>query len=212
MAPGHADEIVARNEHTGLVGTMLSTTKGTLDSIVGIVTKPWIDFKVTSKDVECLAQNIYYESASEPEEGKVAVGIVTINRVKDPKFSGKTICEIVKTRTVFVTKREVEKTEVIKTGLFNKEKIITTKHVVATSVPVCQFSWVCNYVRKPKLSDERWQESQRVARNLLDGEYEQWQVKYSEARYFHATAVRPSWAKQKRKIERIGGHIFYADI
>lgn len=48
----------------------------------------------TSKDLYCLAKNIYHEAGYEPERGKYAVAQVTINRTRDPKFSG-TICEVV---------------------------------------------------------------------------------------------------------------------
>lgn len=212
MAPGHADEVVALNEQPTLVGRVVTQTKDKLDSLVHIITEPWIDFKVTSKDVECLAQNIYYESANEPEEGKAAVGIVTINRVRDSRFGGKSICAIVKARTVFVRYKEIEKTEVVQRGWFGRPEAVIHKHVVMSNVPVCQFSWVCNFVRKPKLSDERWEESQRVAHNLLDGSYVVWREKYTDAKYFHSTGIKPVWAKQKRVVERIGGHIFYADI
>lgn len=45
----------------------------------------------------CLAKNIYYEAGVEPDEGKYAVGQVTINRVNDLRFA-KTICGVVETR------------------------------------------------------------------------------------------------------------------
>lgn len=46
------------------------------------------------KQVECLAKNIYWEAASEPFEGKVAVAQVTINRVNDGRFAND-ICSVV---------------------------------------------------------------------------------------------------------------------
>jgi spore germination cell wall hydrolase CwlJ-like protein len=39
-----------------------------------------------TRQVECLAKNIYYESATEPYEGKLAVAQVTINRTNNPNF------------------------------------------------------------------------------------------------------------------------------
>ncbi len=39
-------------------------------------------------EVECLALNIYHEARGEPDEGKVAVGHVVMNRAADPRFSG----------------------------------------------------------------------------------------------------------------------------
>lgn len=45
--------------------------------------------------VTCLADNIYHEAGYEPHEGKVAVGLVTLNRLQDPRFP-KDICSVVK--------------------------------------------------------------------------------------------------------------------
>jgi len=47
------------------------------------------------KQVECLAQNIYYEAGYEPQEGQIAVAFVTINRVKSGNYPGD-ICGVVK--------------------------------------------------------------------------------------------------------------------
>lgn len=49
----------------------------------------------TQKQVMCLAENIYYESAHEPINGQVAVAMVTLNRVKSDEFPN-TICGVVK--------------------------------------------------------------------------------------------------------------------
>jgi len=48
-----------------------------------------------SNEIQCLAENIYYESASESFEGKLAVAQVTLNRVNSGKFP-KTVCGVVK--------------------------------------------------------------------------------------------------------------------
>ena len=37
--------------------------------------------KVEKQQVECLAQNVYYEAGYEPTKGKIAVALVTLNRV-----------------------------------------------------------------------------------------------------------------------------------
>jgi spore germination cell wall hydrolase CwlJ-like protein len=48
--------------------------------------------------VDCLAENIYHEAGYEQEQGKIAVAMVTLNRVNDPKFP-KDICSVVKQKT-----------------------------------------------------------------------------------------------------------------
>lgn len=50
------------------------------------------------KQVQCLADNIYYESAHEPTEGKIAVAFVTMNRVNSGYFPDD-ICGVVKQKT-----------------------------------------------------------------------------------------------------------------
>ena len=50
------------------------------------------------QQVECLAQNIYFESAHESQKGQIAVGMVTMNRVKSGIFPN-TICGVVKQKT-----------------------------------------------------------------------------------------------------------------
>ena len=51
-----------------------------------------------NKQLKCLADNVYFEAATESYEGKLAVAQVTINRANDPKFPS-TVCEVVYQRT-----------------------------------------------------------------------------------------------------------------
>ena len=50
------------------------------------------------KQIDCLAQNIYFEAGYEPEKGQIAVAFVTINRVRSGFFE-KDICAVVKQKT-----------------------------------------------------------------------------------------------------------------
>ena len=201
MAPGQAQEVEVQQTVTGLIA---QEAQERLDAVVTMLTAPIIDFKFTAKDQECLAKNIFYEAASEPEEGKVAVGIVTINRSRDERFP-QSICGVVNQKTVFERIRTVSRQ--VKTMFGTKEE----KEQVSVKTAVCQFSWTCERNIKLRKEDERWQESQRVARELLEGGYTDYRIKYQDAMYFHATRVKPSWAHQKSRIDKIGGHIFYAD-
>lgn len=49
-------------------------------------------------EVDCLTQNIYREAGIEPESGMVAIGLVTMNRVKTLGFPN-TVCKVVKQKT-----------------------------------------------------------------------------------------------------------------
>ena len=52
------------------------------------------------KQLDCLTRNIYWEAASEPFEGKVAVAQVTLNRVESGRFAP-TVCGVVYQKNVF---------------------------------------------------------------------------------------------------------------
>lgn len=50
--------------------------------------------KANEREIQCLANAIYYEAKSESLEGQKAVGNVTINRMKSGRFRN-TICGVV---------------------------------------------------------------------------------------------------------------------
>ena len=52
---------------------------------------------VNQRELTCLAENIYHEAAGESLAGKMAVGLVTLNRVRSGKFA-KTVCGVVNQR------------------------------------------------------------------------------------------------------------------
>ena len=56
-----------------------------------------------TRQLECLANNIYWEAASEPFEGKVAVAQVTMNRVESGKFAD-SVCGVVYQKNVIYEK------------------------------------------------------------------------------------------------------------
>ena len=45
-------------------------------------------------DLFCLAKNIFHEAGTQSAKGKMAVAEVTVNRMKDPRFSGN-VCSVV---------------------------------------------------------------------------------------------------------------------
>jgi spore germination cell wall hydrolase CwlJ-like protein len=69
-------------------GLMLSVDSGIIENKYQLIDPS------TEQQINCLAQNIYYEAASESFEGKLAVAQVTLNRVKSGKF-GNTVCKTV---------------------------------------------------------------------------------------------------------------------
>ena len=55
------------------------------------------------RQLDCLTRNIYWEAASEPFEGKVAVAQVTMNRVQDGRF-GDSVCGVIYQKNIFYEK------------------------------------------------------------------------------------------------------------
>jgi len=66
-----------------------------LDMPVGYITAA-----EKTRQLECLTRNIYWEAASEPFEGKVAVAQVTVNRMQSGKFAD-SVCGVVYQKNVF---------------------------------------------------------------------------------------------------------------
>jgi spore germination cell wall hydrolase CwlJ-like protein len=60
------------------------------------------DHKVAgiSRELQCLADNIYYEARGESFKGKLAVAVVTLNRVGLPQYSS-SICGVVYQKNQF---------------------------------------------------------------------------------------------------------------
>lgn len=144
--------------------------------------------KATQKELMCLARNIYYEAGSESFEGKVAVAMVSLNRVESGKFPD-TICGVVHQKTKIT------------------ETIIVAEKPKLIQRVICQFSWVCQTNSLRAAFGDRWEDAMTVARMVLIEGYRI--PKLEDALYFHATHVNPNWGKPK--VARIGNHIFYRD-
>ena len=63
--------------------------------LVGMTFYPAESRADVTRDIKCLAQNIYFEARSEPLDGKLAVGHVVLNRVADSRYPA-SICEVVR--------------------------------------------------------------------------------------------------------------------
>ena len=49
---------------------------------------------IPKDDLQCMAENIYYEAATQSYVGKIAVGMVVLNRVKTPGYPD-TVCKVI---------------------------------------------------------------------------------------------------------------------
>jgi N-acetylmuramoyl-L-alanine amidase len=147
--------------------------------------------ELNTKELECLAHNIFFESGAESAEGKIAVGMVTLNRKNSVKWP-KTICEVVQQRSTVV------------------RKITQNEEVNTVNVIVCQFSWTCTKRRHINKNTPQWIESYQIAQYLLKGGHRAFTEDYGKLYYFHATYINPGW-RNLQKVIRIGNHVFYTD-
>lgn len=140
------------------------------------------EYRAELKDRErkllCMTKNVYWEAASEPAEGKLAVAQVVMNRTESGKFPADP-CQVIMQKNVIY------------------EKVL------------CQFSWYCedNHKSKP-VHQKLWNESMEASKMVLVDGFRIPELK--DALYYHADYVNPQW--NKKKITKIGRHIFYKDI
>jgi len=67
------------------------------------------------------------------------------------------------------------------------------------------FSWT-SIDALPEPEPEAWSRAQQIAEEVYYGRH---QPVLNGARFFHATYVKPEWAGERRRIARIGNHVFY---
>ena len=134
----------------------------------------------------CLALNTYHEAKNQSLVGQIATAQVVMNRVEDDRFPS-TVCEVVKQGP---TRPSWE----------DPEKEYPIKHR-------CQFSWYCDGKDDTPKNEKAWKTAQDVAFLVL---YDKIKLDVTEgATHYHATYVRPAWAKTKKRTTRIEKHIFY---
>ena len=134
----------------------------------------------------CLALNTYHEAKNQSTIGQIAVAEVVMNRVQDKRFPN-SVCEVVKQGP---TRPSWE----------DPKKEYPIKHR-------CQFSWYCDGKSDIPKNEKAWKKAQDYAYLVL---YNRIAIDVTEgATHYHATYVRPSWAKTKKRTTRIEKHIFY---
>lgn len=130
----------------------------------------------------CMAFNIYHEANNQSMLGQIAVGQVVMNRVADDRFPD-TVCEVVK-------------------------EAVTYKNTDKPVLHKCQFSWYCDGKKdEPNYNSKSWSNALKYAVVVLGGDIT---LDFTDgATHYHATYVRPAWAKTKTRTTRIDRHIFY---
>lgn len=133
----------------------------------------------------CLALNIYHEARGQSIAGQIAVGQVTLNRVRDSRWPN-SVCEVIT--------QGPHRASWKGTG-----EMIPIRHR-------CQFSWYCDGKSDKINQPEVYQKIFNLAQILMNQDMIDIT---SKATHYHADYVQPSWAKTKRRTTKIEDHIFY---
>jgi hypothetical protein len=72
----------------------------------------------------------------------------------------------------------------------------------------CQFSFACDGIRDVVTDRDSWNRAMLIAQSVLATDYG-YLSDVGDATHYHATYVRPRWARTMAKVERVGRHIFY---
>ncbi len=71
----------------------------------------------------------------------------------------------------------------------------------------CQFSFACDRIRDRIRNKGLWELAVHVAKETTAGRI--WQSQVGSSTHYHATYVRPKWARAMKKVGKIGLHVFY---
>ena len=137
------------------------------------------DNLIIDNPTNCMAEAIYFEARGEEFIGKLAVGIVVLNRVKSKEYPNH-VCGVVHE------------------GKYN-----------SNNVPIrhrCSFSYWGDGKKEIITDMQAWIDSLAVAQMVFSGLTI---YSVSTATHYHATYVNPFWAKDAKFLDQIGKHKFY---
>jgi N-acetylmuramoyl-L-alanine amidase len=135
-----------------------------------------LDARQRETDLQCLAENIYFEARGEPLAGQYAVAEVTLNRTHARDFPH-SICAVV-----------------------HETRWDAGRHRF-----VADFSWTELGTPSPE-DGPAWRQAMAVAAAAYDDLHA---PLVPGALFYHATSIRPGWARSRTAIATIGNHVFY---
>jgi len=158
-------------------------TYETADVNTKVEPKDTVAKTIDSKQLACMAKNIFYEAGNESILGQAAVARVVMNRISHG--FAKTPCAVVYQSHIV-------------------EKVVDDE---PTKVKLCQFSWVCEGKGEPNKNSQRYKLAQQVAYDVMANDAYN-DVVPKSALFFHNLTVDPFWPY--KQVAKIGNHIFYS--
>jgi spore germination cell wall hydrolase CwlJ-like protein len=166
---------------TDITQTMMHKTESTILPVQKEKMAKFVD----KNQLTCMADNIYHEARNESVIGQAAVARVVLNRIWHGGF-GSTPCKVV------YQSYDIDKPDP-NTNDINKVKL-------------CQFSWVCEDIKKPNRNSQSYRNSLQVAYDVLA--YDMYKdIVPRNTLFYHNTSIQPNWPHTV--VKRIGNHIFY---
>ena len=157
-----------------------------IGGVVAPIQAKSIEDQFKADEKQCLALNIYYEARGSNLADKAGVADVVLNRVRDTRYPN-TICEVVQQGKQ-------------KPSWKDPNKMVMVRNM-------CQFSWYCDGKADNPQDEDRWQEAQLIAYNMI--EHDKFRGITEGATHYHATYVKPNWASTLQQVGRLGSHIYY---
>ena len=134
-----------------------------------------------TKQVDCLAKNVYHEARNDGMTGQRAIAWATMNRTKSDKYPD-SICAV------------VYQAVLNDNGIPLKNK--------------CQFSWFCDGKSDDITDQAAWNVSEQIAEDVFLA-YGNETDPTNGAIMYHANYVKPFWVSSYTETARIDSHIFY---
>jgi len=103
-----------------------------------------VKVKYSHREVECLAQNVFFEAGTEDILGKIAVAQVTLNRVKTG-YWGQHICEVVHSPDQFSWTNDEERVNSRPTGPNWTDSVLVAKTVLENGIRIKQLKYALFY-------------------------------------------------------------------
>jgi spore germination cell wall hydrolase CwlJ-like protein len=140
---------------------------------------------VDTMQLDCLAQNVFFEARGENAKGKMFVAMVVMERTQSPHFPS-TVCGVVKQTSMNESGKGCQFS-------WTCDRIDHTVDLHNATVR------------------EEWMQSYVIARMVMIGQLKP-SIDMAGVTHYHAKSVKPFWAKDHKDyklVATVGNHMFY---
>ncbi len=183
LIPARADSGSASSKMSMAVQTVDEGISSAAAAVASQGSRSWPAEMSSARELQCLAEGMYFEARGEPWRGQIAVGRVILNRVKSESYP-ETICGV-----VYQNRHRRNRCQ-FSFACDGKPDRIAEREV---------WGRVRGYAEWLLANDPKEGSEYQVLASL------------DAVTHYHADYVLPRWAKFFTLTARIGRHIFYSD-